>query len=121
MVVPNHLLINEKITNWTNLSDNIRFAVQVGVAYGSNTELVKKLLLLSIKDHPKILKYPSAFVRFSSFGESSLDFSLYFFSKEYLTIEDVKSDIRLNIDKLFRENNITIPFPQRDLHIIKKD
>ena len=121
MIVPNHLLINERVTNWTNLSDNIRFAVQLSVAYGSDTEKVKRLLIEAAREQEKVLQFPEPFVRFNSFGDSSLNFTVYFFSKEYLIIEDIKSDIRLNIDRLFRENNISIPFPQREVRILNKD
>lgn len=119
MVVPNHILVNEKVINWTHFDDYIRFAVEVGVAYGSDTQLVQKLLKQAVEEHPKVKSYPAPFVRFNSFGNSSLDFSIYFFSEEYLAIEDVKSEIRLRIDALFRENNITIPFPQRVVTLLK--
>lgn len=117
VVVPNHLLVNEKVMNWTHFSDKVRFNVEVGVAYGTDTTLVKKLLLKSVDKNPYVLEYPSPMVRFENFGESSLDFNLYFFSRNYIVIEDIKSDIRLEIDKLFRENEISIPFPQRDINL----
>jgi len=117
IVVPNHLLVNEKVVNWNHYGQRVRFSVDVGVAYGSDTTLVKKLLLDSLKENPYVEKFPAPFVRFQNFGNSSLDFSLYFFSRNLLVIEDIKSDIRLSIDQLFRENNITIPFPQSDVHI----
>ena len=117
MVVPNHLLVNEKVVNWNHYNQRVRFNVEVGVAYGSDTTLVKKLLLNSLTENPYVEKFPAPFVRFLNFGSSSLDFSLYFFSRNLLVIEDIKSDIRLKIDELFRENNITIPFPQSDIHL----
>ena len=120
MVVPNHLLVNEKVVNWNHYNQRVRFNVEVGVAYGSDTTLVKKLLLNSLTENPYVEKFPAPFVRFLNFGSSSLDFSLYFFSRNLLVIEDIKSDIRLKIDELFRENNITIPFPQSDIHF-KRD
>ncbi|MCB0635503.1 MAG: mechanosensitive ion channel, partial [Lewinella sp.] len=69
------------------------------------------------KGHKKILSYPAPFVRFVNFGDSSLDFELYFWSRELLPIEDIKSDLRFIIDRRFREEHIVIPFPQRDLWI----
>lgn len=119
MVVPNHLLVNEKVTNWTHFDDSIRFSIEVGVAYGSDTDLVKRLLVKAVNDSHYVLNTPAPFVRFLSFGNSSLDFALYFFSREYLIIEDIKSDLRLNIDRLFREHKISIPFPQRVVTINK--
>jgi small-conductance mechanosensitive channel len=120
IIVPNHLLVNEKVQNWTHFSDKVRFTVDVGVAYGSDTTLVKKLLTLAVDQNPYVLDYPAPSVRFESFGESSLDFRLYFFSRNYMVIEDIKSDIRLEIDRLFRKNKVNIPFPQRDVNLYKK-
>jgi small-conductance mechanosensitive channel len=120
IVVPNHMLVNEKVVNWNHYNQRVRFNVDVGVAYGSDTTLVKKLLLKSLEENPYVEKFPAPFVRFLNFGSSSLDFSLYFFSRNLLVIEDIKSDIRLKIDFLFREHNISIPFPQSDIHI-KRD
>lgn len=115
IIVPNSKLIGEVVTNWSHDEDKARFKVVVGVAYGSDTALVKKLLLQVAQEHPKALKRPAPFVRFVDFGDSSLDFELYFWSREFIRIEDVKSDMRFETDRLFRENNITIPFPQRDV------
>jgi len=115
IVVPNHLLVTEKVTNWNHHSNRVRFRIAVGVAYGSDTKVVKQLLLESVKENPYI-SYPYPFVRFENFGDSSLDFGLYFFSTNLLIIEDVKSDIREEINRLFIENNIEIPFPQRVVH-----
>lgn len=119
LVVPNHKLVNEKVTNWNHYNETVRFHVEVGVAYGSDTILVKKLLLQTTKESPYVLDYPAPFVRFLDFGDSSLMFGLYFFSKNLIVIEDIKSDIRFEVDRLFREHNISIPFPQRDIHIVK--
>jgi small-conductance mechanosensitive channel len=119
VIVPNSQLVNQDVINWTYDSDKVRFLVKVGVAYGTDTNLVKTILLEKAKANPYIISYPAPFVRFEDFGESSLDFSLYFFSRNYIVIEDIKSDLRFEIDIAFREHNIQIPFPQRDLHIIR--
>ena len=121
IVIPNSKLVNDNVNNWTHFVDYGRFSVEVGVAYGSDTSKVKKLLLKSVNDHPLILNYPTPFVRFESFGDSALLFTIYFFSNRFMIIEDVRSDVRFNIDKLFRENNINIPFPQRDLWVKNVD
>jgi len=120
MVVPNHLLVNESITNWTHYNDKVRFNIKIGVAYGSDATEVKKILLESVKSNPYVIEYPAPFVRFENFGDSSLDFTLYFFSRNYMVIEDIKSDLRLEIDRLFREHEISIPFPQRVVTVIQK-
>ena len=121
LVVPNHKLVNEKVINWNHNSEIVRFDIPVGVAYASDTSLVKKCLIKSVKSSPYVLDYPAPFVRFQEFGASSLDFQLYFFSKNLMVIEDIKSDIRFEINKLFRENDISIPFPQRDVRIYKEE
>ena len=119
LLVPNHKLVNEKVTNWNHHTDKVRFHIKVGVAYGSDTAVVKDLLMKAVTENPYIIDYPVPFVRFEDFGESSLDFTLYFFSKNLLVIEDIKSDIRLEIDRLFREAGVVIPYPQRVVHTLK--
>jgi len=118
LLVPNHKLVNEKVINWNHESDKVRFDVDISVAYGSDTAEVKKLLLLAVKSNPYIIDYPAPFIRFLAFGSSSLDFKLYFYSKNLMVIEDVKSDIRLEIDRLFREHKISIPFQQQEIRIL---
>lgn len=116
LLLPNSMLISEQITNWT-LSDNtIRRTVTVGVAYGSDTELVKRLLLYIAETHPDVLKIPRPFARFIDFGASSLDFRLYFFAVIDNAWE-TESAIRFEIDKIFRDYKIEIAYPQQDLHI----
>jgi small-conductance mechanosensitive channel len=115
IIVPNSKLIGDVVTNWSHDEDKARFKIVVGVAYGSDTALVKKLLLQVAQEHPKALKRPAPIVRFVNFGDSSLDFELHFWTKEFIRIEDIKSDMRFETDRLFRENDISIPFPQRDV------
>lgn len=115
VIVPNSKLVGENVINWSHFERKARFKVTVGVAYGSDTELVRTILLEVAKQHKKILTQPEPFVRFVDFGNSSLDFHLHFFSREFIRIEDVKSDLRFAIDQRFREADVTIPFPQRDL------
>ena len=115
--VPNSKLIGENVTNWSQVKRIARFHVHVGVAYGSDTELVKSTLLDVASSHPRVLQSPASNVRFLDFGDSSLNFDLLFWSRDFLRIEDVKSDIRFAIDQAFRRQKIEIPFPQRDVHI----
>jgi small-conductance mechanosensitive channel len=117
MIVPNSKLTTDYFINWSQNHHTSRFKVEVGVAYGSNTALVQDILLKSLEGVPHILANPAPFVDFQDFGNSSLDFGLYFFSSNLFRIERTKSIIRFNIDALFRENGVTIPFPQRDLWI----
>ncbi len=119
MIIPNHKYLTNSIYNWTQNGTTTRESVQVGVAYGSDVQLVKKLLLQAAKSHHKVLKYPEPLVLFSNFGDSSLDFTLIFSLNDSFQAIIPQSDIRFKIDELFRENNVSIPFPQRDIHIIK--
>ena len=89
------------------------------MAYGTDTNEVKRLLLEAAKKTDGILDKPMPFIRFSDFGASSLDFQLMFFSEQVRTIEDVKSNLRFEINDLFRAHDIVIPFPQREVHMNK--
>ena len=120
VIVPNSKLTSEKVINWSHFDDRARFYISVGVAYGSDTNLVKNLLISVANEHKNIMKYPPPIVRFVNFGDSSLDFELHFWSREFMRIEDVKSDLRFEIDRIFRENNVNIPFPQRDVWMRKE-
>lgn len=120
LVIPNHLYLENSLYNWTQNGVNTRENVTVGVAYGSDVQLVKKLLTQAASTHPEVLPEPEVVVQFLNFGDSSLDFKVVFTLGDSFNANIPKSDIRFEIDRLFRENNISIPFPQRDIHIIKK-
>lgn len=120
LIIPNHKYLTSSLYNWTQNGSVIRESVFVGVAYGSDVQLVKKLLIQSAEEHQNILKNPTPLVLFKNFGDSSLDFELIFTSNNSFQIAIIKSDLRFRIDELFREHNISIPFPQRDIHMIKE-
>ncbi len=115
VILPNSKLVVDSVINWSHNDNKARFHVGVGVAYGSDTKLVEKLLIEVAKKEERVLDFPSPFVRFVNFGNSSLDFELHFWSQDFIPIEDVKSNLRFAIDTVFREHDVTIPFPQRDL------
>ena len=115
IITPNSKLVTESVVNWSHEDFPTRFLVEVGVAYGSDLALVKKLLAQAASEHEKVLPSPAPFIHFKAFGEFSLKFELYFFSYDFFRIEFVKSDLRFAIEKLFKENGVRIPFPQRDL------
>lgn len=119
MIIPNSQFITKEVINWTHNEDNTRFQIDVGVAYGSDVRLVERVLLACANGNSEISELPKSFVRFNDFGDSSLDFQLFFWSTKTFRIENLKSDLRFLIDEKFRSNNIQIPFPQRDLHIIR--
>ncbi|MEM9850273.1 MAG: mechanosensitive ion channel domain-containing protein, partial [Bacteroidota bacterium] len=115
ILVPNSMLVNDKVINWSHFDNKARFVVKVGVAYGSDTQLVKTLLLETAQENNYVMKYPDPFVRFVDFGASSLDFELHIWSQAFRQIEDIKSDLRFAIDAKFRVNEIEIPFQQVDV------
>src|SRR6056297_3986753 len=118
LIIPNSKFIDGKVINWSHIQKRTRFHVQVGVAYGSDVHLVKKVLTESALNHNDVTKTPRPFVRFFDFGDSSLDFQLFFLTDRAFEVENIKSDLRFTIDNKFRENKIQIPFPQRDVHMI---
>jgi small-conductance mechanosensitive channel len=120
LIIPNHLYLTNSLYNWTQNGTTTRESVSVGVAYGSDVQLVKKLLLQAASSHPVVLKEPPPTVLFTDFGDSSLNFKVAFTLNDSFNARIPSSDIRFEIDRLFRENNVSIPFPQRDIHIIEK-
>ena len=120
VVIPNHKFISEIIINYTQNHKTTRESVKIGVAYGSDVKKVEALLLQSVSEQRGVLKTPKSFVLFDDFGESALQFSVLFFISDSFSVPEIKSEIRFRIDQLFREQNISIPFPQRDIHIINK-
>jgi len=120
LVIPNHLYLTNSLYNWTQNGAITRENVVVGVAYGSDVQLVKKLLLEAANSHESILEYPEPLVLFTNFGDSALEFRLVFTLNDSFMGSIPKSDLRFEIDRLFREHDISIPFPQRDVHIVSK-
>lgn len=119
LIVPNHLYLTNSLYNWTQNGTTTRESVSVGVAYGSDVQLVKKLLLQAANEQEDVIAVPEPTVFFTNFGDSSLDFKLVFTIDDSFQANNPKSDIRFKIDKLFREHNVTIPFPQRDVHVFQ--
>lgn len=121
IIIPNSLITTNKVINWSHQTRKTRFRINVGVAYGSDVNKVLRVLQESALQHPDISDKNFIEVRFADFGNSSLDFQLLFYSQNIFRIEKVKSDIRKIINQKFTENNITIPFPQMDLHVKSND
>jgi small-conductance mechanosensitive channel len=120
IVVPNNRVVNERVINWSTNTKITRFNISVGVAYGSDVTVVKDLLLKSVENNAKVSNRPNSVVFFNDFGDSALMFELHFWVTDTWSIEVIRSDLRFEIDRLFRENDIRIPFPQRDVHMIQK-
>ena len=116
MVIPNHKFITDSFLNFTQNHQTTREFVSVGVAYGSDTRKVENILLECAREQNGISQNPEAFVLFEDFADSALMFSIHFFMHDSFVDPKIKSQLRFKIDEKFRANNVTIPFPQRDVH-----
>lgn len=129
IIVPNSQLISESVHNLTHGSHRFRLRVPVGVSYGSDVEMVRTALIEAAHEHPTVIKEPDPtmenvtppFARFVSFGESSLDFELLAWIPDSFRRFDIASDLHFLIWHKLKEYNITIPFPQRDVHFYPKE
>ncbi len=119
LIIPNSRFITGNVVNWTHNHKLTRFSVVVGVAYGSDVEKVRDVLVNCAMQHDEVIRNPAPHVFFTDFADSQLTFTLMFYSRSVFRIEFIKSDIRFLIDKAFKKNQITIPFPQRDVHLHK--
>ncbi|MFM8364316.1 MAG: mechanosensitive ion channel domain-containing protein, partial [Verrucomicrobiota bacterium] len=119
VLVPNSSLLEKNVINWT-LSDPMhRFDFPVGVAYGSDVDLVMRTLHEAIDAQPEILRDPAPEVAFENFGESTLDFHVFFWLEVGThNARDVGTQLRVLIARLFKERKIEMAFPQRDVHLI---
>jgi small-conductance mechanosensitive channel len=117
VIIPNSELLSTAVVNWTHADRTGRMEIVIGVAYGSNTERVRELLLGVARENSEVSRWPAPYVRFKDFGDSALVFELRCYLYDIGQIITVSSDVRFAIDRVFRENNIEIPFPQRDVHV----
>lgn len=116
MIIPNSEFVARPVVNWSHGDPKVRVGVPVGVAYGSDTDLVRKVLLEVAGRHGKVLKKPAPEVQFRAFGSSSLDFLLLLWIEEQQHRFRIASDIHFAVDKAFRKFGIEIAFPQTDIH-----
>jgi small-conductance mechanosensitive channel len=121
IIIPNSEIISNRLTNWTLNSNIFAINCNVGVAYGTDTELVKKTLFSILERHPKILKNPASQVWFEEFGDSSLNFRFKFSIDEPGEKYQIRSEVMHEVNKAFSLDGIKIPFPQRDLHLKSSD
>lgn len=117
VIIPNAELISQPVVNWFYKSKQGRVIVNIGVAYDSDPEQVRDLLLQVAHNHPLVQPLPQPSVFFVDFAESSLNFSLRCFILDYSNSLGVASDLRFEINKLFAQHKIKIPYPQRDLYV----
>jgi small-conductance mechanosensitive channel len=123
IIVPNSRFLEDNVVNWSHNKKLTRFTIAISVSYDSDPDLVKKILLECVKAHRDVVEKPGPFVRLQNFGDNGVHFELLFWTYNVWRIENLKSDIRYSIFRAFKENRITIPFPQRDVHVrsISKD
>ncbi len=112
IIMPNHRITNEAVTNLTLQNSKTRFSIKVGVEYGTDVDLVKKILV-ECAENNKNTSNNESLVFLRDFGENAIIFELLFYCRNPFKIEAIKSEIRFEIDRRFRESGITIPFPQR--------
>jgi small-conductance mechanosensitive channel len=119
VIVPNSDLVSTRVINWSHNNRSVRLNFPVGVSYRENPDKIRKLLIEVAASNTGVLKDPSPDVLFENFGDSSLDFNLRVWTDEYSDKPKVlKSQLYYAIFKKFREHQIEIPFPQRDLHLV---
>ncbi|MEZ5570942.1 MAG: mechanosensitive ion channel [Halioglobus sp.] len=119
IVVPNSFFLESNVVNWTLSDDLMRTKVSVGVSYGSPTRLVKQLMEEILRDEPLVLNEPPPNVIFDAFGDNSLNFDAYFWveARAPMRVREAQSRVRFAIDEKFREHDLVIAFPQRDVHL----
>ncbi len=119
IIIPNSAFLEKNVINWTHEDNLVRISLSVGVAYGSPTKRVEELLLQAIAEHPKTVSPPEPMVLFDDFGDNSLGFCALFWIKmqKHMDRRRTLSDVRYRVDELFRQDDIVIAFPQRDVHL----
>ncbi len=118
MLIPNSLMLERTVINWTLSDTDIRTTVRVGVQYGSPVDTVIELMKTTVVEHDKVLPNPEPIIVFEEFGDNALIFDVYFWvrTNQEMTLRLVRSDVRQMLDRLFRSADIVIAYPQRDLH-----
>lgn len=117
VIVPNSKLVREQLINWSYGDPRARIAIPVGVAYSSDIDLVSQTLIEAAKDVNNVLQDPAPKVQFLKFGDWSLDFRLLVWTNRPRLHNQIRSDINYRIERLFREKQIEIPFPQTELRL----
>ena len=121
VIVPNGLLVSQELINWTLSDRQRRLDIPVGVAYGTDPLKVMTILQEVAEANPRVKDYPKPFITFEGFGDSSLDFLLRIWAADFSEGLSIKTDVTMEVYKRFNEENIQIPFPQRDIHIIPQN
>ncbi len=117
LIIPNSQMLSDRVTNWSHRDPKVRRQVDVGVAYGSDVQLVRKVLLEIIHDMPDIMDDPAPRVDFSDFADSALIFRIRFWITSPEFWLTAPTELRFRIDEEFKKHGIEIAFPQQDIHI----
>ena len=117
VIVPNSQLVQKKFINWSYNKEPVRIDIPIGVAYGSDLDKVSAALVEAAKAVKEVLPQPEPRPHFRGFGDSALDFEIRVWINEPHKHPQIRSKLNFQIDRLFRERGIEIPFPQRDLHL----
>tara|TARA_R110002073_G_scaffold165063_13_gene321518 strand:- start:6681 stop:7661 length:981 start_codon:yes stop_codon:yes gene_type:complete len=118
IMIPNEDFITNRVTNWTYSNNQGRIDISIGVSYGSDLDTAYALILEAAQEHPRCSRSPGPECFLVDYGESSVDFTLYFWVDNIIDgRKRPRSDVLFSIWRKFKENKIEIPFPQRDLHI----
>lgn len=117
IILPNSTLTSNSVINWTHSEISSRFKVTVGVDYSTDIQTLMSVLKEVVKAHKQVLNTPEPLVRFEDYADSALIFSVYFYTNEVFRVENIKSELRVEIFKALKDNNISIPFPQRVVNI----
>lgn len=117
-MIPNEDFITNRVTNWTFSNSKGRVEINIGISYESDIEKAMELILEAAKEHPRCVDDPEPTCYLREFADSSVNFLLFFWVADVTEGRfEPKSDVMRSIWKKFKEHNITIPYPQRDLHI----
>jgi MscS family membrane protein len=118
-IIPNSEISNQRITNHTYPDTALKLGLSIGVAYGTDLVRVKKILNEILESHPLIIKEPPWGIWFTEFGDSSLNIFMRCWIQDYREKFNITDQINMEIKRRFEEENIEVPFPQRDIHIIR--
>lgn len=121
VLIPNKEFITQRVTNWTLGDTYVRLVLPVGVAYGSDMDLVKRVLTETVSSHPRVLTTPPPAVFLHAFGDSALQWEIWCFVPRPQDRPTTASELLLQIDQTFRQHGIVMPFPQQDIHLRSAD
>lgn len=118
-LIPNENLMINQVENWSYSSKDVRLKVPVGVDYGTDIDFAEKLMLQAARETPRVMKQPAPSVWMTAFGESSIQFEIQIWIDDPEDgIGDVRSDVLKRLWRIFRDNGVKIPYPQREIRVV---